>query len=547
MPAPNQHILLVEADPQVSDVIAQQILRPLGYQVDVIESASLVLSEISVKAPNIIITNLHLPGFSGKDLLIALTSQGIDIPVIVISSKGQEGDTLQAFRLGAMNFITSPIREAEVVNVVEDTFTRIQKRNALEVYSQKLDQVNQEIDLRIQDFSEIFSIGKLVPSSTSQLSLYEKIIHAAIQTTRADSSWLLVVDPSSGKYILRACSNKDIHWQSSLHHPYENGLSSLVAASGQAVSIYGEAIKRFNLDPTESILVVPIKHEQDVRGMLAVERKQPQPFTNEQKNLLELIAEYAEILLENFFRFQNLEQQLVRVQQSSIYSTIDSDLKNDLLFQAGMELHDRLTHLIRIVDNLSVAHHRKLTLKQTSPAEAIHTEIEILMDIADSMIGIPQGEKTGKLEKVDLNKLVREVVDRYQTIAQTNHTHIKLDLPLQPLIVTIFTSQIIKVVEGSLSNAIKNSPPKSHITIRVEKKDDDAIMSVKDQGTGIDDTLVEGIFERKTSQYRDEGKQFGGIGISLPMIKEIISAHRGKVWVKSGNGKGFTLFISIPL
>src|SRR4030042_4846637 len=115
-----EHILLVESDPQISDAIAQQILRPLGYQVDVFESASLVIKDIYSITPDIIITNLHLPAISGKDLIIALTAQGIDIPVIVITPTGHETDALQAFRLGATNFLTYPIRETEVVSVVEE-------------------------------------------------------------------------------------------------------------------------------------------------------------------------------------------------------------------------------------------------------------------------------------------------------------------------------------------------------------------------------------------------------------------------------------------
>src|SRR4030065_1291333 len=266
METQKEHILLVESDPQVSEVIAQQTLRPLGYQVDVFESASFVIKDIGKISPDIIITDLHLPGISGKDLLVALYSQGIDIPLIVISPKGHESDSLQAFRLGATNFLTYPIRETEVVSVVEETITRIRKRNELDNYSHQLEHVNAEIEQRIHDYAEIFSIGKLVPSSASQQSLYDKLIYAAVQITRADSAWLLILELTPGKFILRACSDNEGHLQSIIHLPYENSLRALAAASSQAVSIHGDSVKRFNLDQVESVMVVPIKHEQKVIG-----------------------------------------------------------------------------------------------------------------------------------------------------------------------------------------------------------------------------------------------------------------------------------------
>jgi signal transduction histidine kinase/DNA-binding response OmpR family regulator len=547
METQKEHILLVENDPQVSEMIAQQTLRPLGYQVDVLESASFVLQEIDKISPDLIITNLYLPGISGKDLLVALSSQGIDIPVIVITPKGHESDALQAFRLGADNFLTYPMREAEVVNVVEDTLNQLRKRNELGIYSQQLDQINEEIGQRIHDYTEIFSIGKLAPSSASQQSLYEKLTNAGISVTQADAGWLLVFDVTQEKFVLRACFNADIEMQSMLNLPIENGLSALVAASGQVVSIHGDAVKRFNLfRMVESVLVVPIKHEQKVVGMIGVERKTAQPFTIDQQAKLEVIAEYAAILLDNSIRFQILEQRLYNLQQSCIYATIDSDIKNDLLRQAGMELRSPLSILMKNLDRLSNLGDRRLSLKQTDALNSIHEDANKLMDIADSMVIIQQGETKKILEKVDLNEVVRDVTNRFQVIAQAGRIVIKPELPSQPTIVTVFTSQIVKVIEGLLSNALKHSPSKAQIIIRVEKKDNCTVLTVKDQGEGINEDLVERLFDKKSSLFGEEARRFGGIGLSLPMMKEIISAHQGEIWVESGHGRGFTIIFSLP-
>jgi K+-sensing histidine kinase KdpD/FixJ family two-component response regulator len=543
----NEHILLVESDSQISETIAQQILRPLGYQVDVFESASSVIKDIYKISPDVIITDLHLPGISGKDLLIALTSQGIDIPFIVITPKGHETDALQAFRLGAVNFLTYPIRETEVIKVVEDTLIQIRKRHELEDYSRRLDQINEGIEQRIHDYSEIFSIGKLLPSSASQQPLYERLIKVAITTSRADSAWLLVLDQNSGKFLLHACLNCDDHMQSMLHLPYENSLISLVVASNQTIAIHGDALSRFKLNKVEAVLVVPMKLEKKVIGMIAVERKIPQPFNNDQKSLLEMIADYAAIFLDNFLRLENLEQNLIRLQQIGISSSIDSEIKNDLLFQSGKELHNVLNGLLENLEYLSKQGNRRLFTIQNDALIAVQEEVSLLLDITDSMVNISQGVITPRLEKVDLNDLVHNVINRSQIIAQSSRIKIKPELPLQPTNVTVFTSQIIYVIEGLLSNAIKHSPPKGQVKIRVEKKGNKAMVVVSDHGEGIDEKLSASIFEKKTSLFSGEGMRFGGIGISLPLMKRIISSHRGEIQINSGYGKGFTVTVTLPL
>src|SRR5512140_1578543 len=94
-------ILVVENDPVISDLIARQALQSLGYSVQTVEDATSAIPQTLQFSPDVLIVDLNLPGLSGKDFLVALGSQGISSPVIVIAPKGSEADIIQAFRLGA--------------------------------------------------------------------------------------------------------------------------------------------------------------------------------------------------------------------------------------------------------------------------------------------------------------------------------------------------------------------------------------------------------------------------------------------------------------
>ncbi len=107
-----ERILLVESDPEINELIAHQALQPLGYQVQIVGDVNTAITQAAQSAPDLVIADLNLPGLSGKDLLVALNSQGLQVPVIVIAGKGQENNVIQAFRLGGTDYLLWPAREA---------------------------------------------------------------------------------------------------------------------------------------------------------------------------------------------------------------------------------------------------------------------------------------------------------------------------------------------------------------------------------------------------------------------------------------------------
>ena len=69
-----ERILLVETDPEISDLINRQTLQPMGYKVDVVGAAPAAIQEAIRLKPDVILADLALPGLRGKDLLVALAS-----------------------------------------------------------------------------------------------------------------------------------------------------------------------------------------------------------------------------------------------------------------------------------------------------------------------------------------------------------------------------------------------------------------------------------------------------------------------------------------
>ncbi len=309
MNASSDCILLVARDPAIQELVAIQALEPLGYQVKLAEDATMAILQVAQSAPDLAIVDLNLAGLSGKDLLVAFNSQGLEMPVIVVAQKGQEHEVVQAFRLGGTDYLLMPTREAEVVSAVERALKQVHERHARQKLDQQLKQANQELQRSVRQLTTIFAVGKAVLSITDQRSLFNKIVEGMVYVADADYGWLLLRDERTRSFTLSAHRNLPDVWAGKMGLPLEDGVSSLVALSGETLAINGEPLKRFRVSALgHSALVVPVKVHQEVIGLLVAVRKADRPFEATIQSLLEAVADYASISIVNTHLFRALQE-----------------------------------------------------------------------------------------------------------------------------------------------------------------------------------------------------------------------------------------------
>ena len=336
MASTGDRILLVENDPEISDLIARQALHSVGFQVDVVSDASSAIKHSVQTPPDLIIANLNLPGLSTKDMLIALASQGINTPMLVIANKGQEHDIIQAFRLGAADYILWPARDAEVVAAVERVLSHVHDARDRQTLDLKFSEVTQELQRKVRELTAIINIGKAVTSITDQRFLFQKIVDGAIQVSEASIAWLLVRDDENRKFVLSGHHGLPDVWARKMNMPLDDGLSGLVAVSGETLSISGEPLLKFRVaNLGRSACAVPIKIQKEVIGMLVVVRKEARAFEKSEQTLLEAVADYASISLVNarLFRALNTSAQSAREgekRQNALLESVRSSIAEEL-------------------------------------------------------------------------------------------------------------------------------------------------------------------------------------------------------------------------
>lgn len=303
-----ERILIVENDPDIADLIGRQSLQPLGYQVTVVSDAASALKYAVQTPPDLILANINLPGLSGKDLLAAFSSQSVRSPVIVIAEKGQEPDAIQAFRLGATDVIFWPLRDAEVVSIVERALRQTQETRERQKLDRQLKATNDELQKRLRDLTTILATAKAVVSLTDQRKLFDRLLESALQLGEADLCWLMLRDEKSNSYLLRAQRSLPDSWAKKMNQPVDDGISSLVALSGESLFMNGSPLQKFKIAALgKSVGVIPIKIKNEVIGLLIVVRKKDNEFSRDAQTMLEAMADYASISLVNARLFRALE------------------------------------------------------------------------------------------------------------------------------------------------------------------------------------------------------------------------------------------------
>lgn len=373
MKSQRERILLVETDPERIEIISQQTLKSMGFHVQVARSASAAIQEIDRFTPDVIIADLKLPGLSGKDLLVALSSQGIDIPVIVIAQRGMEGDIIQAFRLGATDYLLWPMREAEIASAVERVFKQVRASRERENLAFQLKQTNQKLQQRVRELTTIFAIGKAVTSITNPRELFEKIIEGAIYVTEADIGWLLLRADKDRPFLLTAQRNLPARLAAKINQVWDDGLSSIVAISGESLSIHGVPIKRFKISQLgNSALVVPIKAKNEVMGLLVVLKKAPDPFSPSNKSLLEAMSDYAAISLVNARLFHTLEERANALKRAVESAQTSERHKDEFIKNIQRKLGPAFEEAFEAINNLRIGEQDSQKQKEALNSAVLH-------------------------------------------------------------------------------------------------------------------------------------------------------------------------------
>ncbi len=149
-------------------------------------------------------------------------------------------------------------------------------------------------------------------------------------------------------------------------------------------------------------------------------------------------------------------------------------------------------------------------------------------------------------EFVDFNKFFSAIIERFE-FSKSQNVQFQRQFTDESLFVEIDPDKMTQVIDNIISNALKYSPDGGTVCFGIEKAEDDIIVSIADEGMGIPQDMVKRIFDRFYRADRARSRAMGGTGLGLAIAKEMIQAHGGTIWAESEEGKGTTIFFTLPL
>jgi signal transduction histidine kinase/DNA-binding response OmpR family regulator len=543
-----EKILVVESDPIVADLIARQALGGEGFEVKRVQEASAAIQQAMSFEPDVVIANLDLPGLSGKDLIAALSFQNVKIPVIVLSSKGQEKDVIRAFRLGASDFISMPIREAEVLSAVERALQTVRARKERERLAERLQHANLELKTRVEQLTSLFAIGKAVTSVADQKKLFQQIVEESVNITQADFGWFLNLDERTGEFVLRAQVNLPKSLRQHMNQPWDDGISSLVARSGEAFSIHGKPMERFMLYSLgKSALVVPIKAREQTIGLLVVMRKGDKEFHSGDQAMLEGVSDYAAISLVNARLFQALDQRATSLQATVDKTQHEKRMNEQVLFLVNQELRTSLLAATNYLNQFMEVEQGELNAKQIKSLELAQKSLDEITQINQTMKFLQEANAGIENARLDMAELIQSAVEHCTMSALISQVTIDLQLPDAPANVTGDYNQVFAILNALLTNAIKLSREGGRVTAKLYAPSNDQIqVTVANDGIGVSESKLEKIFTPFARSDSSPLPHYQGLGIGLALVKEVVEGHGGKVWVDSKVKRGIKFYLTLP-
>jgi FixJ family two-component response regulator len=163
-------VYIVDDDPIVRGAISS-LLMSVGQQVQLFESATDLLQSSLPAIPSCMVLDIRLPGLSGLDLQALLANVGLPIPIIFITGHGDIPMSVKAMKAGAIDFLTKPFRDQDLLDAVTGALERDQERRKDEEDARDLRAKYLTLTTREQQIMALVSDGLMNKQVASRLEI----------------------------------------------------------------------------------------------------------------------------------------------------------------------------------------------------------------------------------------------------------------------------------------------------------------------------------------------------------------------------------------
>jgi len=163
-----------------------------------------------------------------------------------------------------------------------------------------------------------------------------------------------------------------------------------------------------------------------------------------------------------------------------------------------------------------------------------------------NIVSLETKKTLGTSDQINLNELLRAVVEKYSERATAKKVKLTISLPTNQVLVLGDQTKLGVAVGNLIDNAIKFNKEAGSVVVELLDASQEAVVSIEDSGIGISEKEMPLVFEKFHRATDILRYNYEGLGLGLYLTKIIVEAHKGKVWFESKASQGSKFFISVP-
>ena len=542
-------VLVVDDEPSVAEVF-RDFLTQEGYDLTVAESGEEAVRLLPGLKPDIILTDINLPGLSGLEVMRFAKSVDAEVAVIVVTGYASASTAIEALRQGAYDYVTKPFDLDDVHQIVERGIANrrlkaINRRlvEELRLKNEILQHHEQELRERVRlatwQMTTLYEVNNEISANLELAPRLNLICSKAAELTGA---------PAAVVY-LRNAETERFHPDASfgVALPAREDHGTLLRDAETALGLTANerhAVRRSPAAPPialpgftevapESLLAVPLVAESLTIGVLVAFDK-PGGFSNDDENFLSLFAAQAAIAVRNSQLFEHTK-------------SLDR-LKSEFVAVVSHEIRTPLTSVKGAVELLSDDRYFKNNEQQTKLLTIAHANAERLLVLINNILDFSKLESASlpmSIERQRLEPVVHQAAHNLRTMMEEKRIHLEMLLSTELPDLMLDSNRIAQVLTNLLSNAIKFSQPSGRIEVSAEPWEGGVRIGVRDHGEGISPQNLPKLFRKFSQIDSSSTRKAGGTGLGLVICKGIIEQHGGRIWVDSTPGEGSTFYFTL--
>ncbi len=264
------------------------------------------------------------------------------------------------------------------------------------------------------------------------------------------------------------------------------------------------------------------------------------PLTFQQDLVIKTVAAQLGIALDREYSYHEREEIRIAMERER--------LRSALLRSVAHDLRTPLTALTGSSSLLADEFERLLPEEQKKLAADISEEMTWLTNLVENILNMTRiGEDQLVLYKdyEVVDDVVNEALSHMSRVLQNRKVEVLL--PDEVITIPMDGKLIVQVLVNLLDNAVRHTLPENSIRLTVYAQEDEAVFEVSDNGHGIEEEMMDRLFDGFVTSKNSVADGKRGIGLGLTICKAVVEAHGGRIWAKNRPEGGACFAFSLPL